>query len=132
MHVVKLHWQTILFLLILFYVAFMQSFLLLIHFWLGRLSIMYKSILLFYSFNYKQVKNNSPNNSIRNLSILITWHLTWNHFYYAFLCKFFAFIGVKLCVFPRKLLLKIAYVIFDCCVFRSLISKLARNFTNAT
>ena len=51
MHVVKLNWQTIVFLFIYLFL-FMQTFLLLIHIWLEGLAITHKSIIT--RFFYKQ------------------------------------------------------------------------------
>ena len=55
---------------------------------------------------------------VRNSSMYITWHLISKHFYYVFLYKFFVFLRVRLCVFPKRsvLLLKIVYVCFVNCL----------------
>ena len=87
LHVVKLYWQTMLFLFILYFYA---DFLL-IQFWLKRLAITHKRELLSYWFRCKRSKNNSRENIVRNLSIYKRHTLSRNIFITFFCVKFLLF-----------------------------------------
>ena len=90
------------FLFILLYVTFIQTFLLFIDFYSGHLAITHNSILLSYYFSCKRIRNNFRENIVKNSSMYKQETLLCRNILITFFCVNFSLCFVSNCVYLRK------------------------------